>query len=128
MAFPGSVASDTDGLTQATHIQTTDATQTTLYSRTLPAVQTIRFRIEITGTKSDGTDRASYVREGVVYCSTTATATLGGSIYAPVPDYASDGTWGGVAISVSGAQLLAKVTGKSSTTINWRSRVTLAPA
>jgi hypothetical protein len=125
MTFPGSVARDTDFQVESTKLTTTDATSTLLWSKTIPKSSVMKYRITCVGIKSDASDRAVYVREGQAYRSSSGNATVGGSDAAPVPDYESDASWGGPAITAntSTQKLEIAVVGKASTTINWRCRV-----
>ncbi len=107
--------------------QTTDNTQTTL-STVAIADDTINIvHAHVYGIKSDGTDRASYLETQTVYRTGGGNATLLGSA---TTDHSaeSDASWGGVAISVSGNDLLVRVTGKNSTIIDWTCEVEIRSA
>lgn len=126
MGFPGSVFTDDAVQVENTKIQTTGASATTLWSRTLPTSSVLHVRAEIVGIKSDGSDRARYVRE-FTYYRASGNATLADTDYAPIPDYESDATWGGPALAVATGTVSLQVTGKAATTINWRARVQILP-
>lgn len=121
--FPGSLASDDMFQVETTKAQTTSATPLVVWNKTLPQKSALFVRVAVVGVKSDGTDRACYERAFTVY-RTTSTATIQGAVVAPVPDSESDASWD-VTCAVSTNDVQVLVTGKSSTTINWRVRVQL---
>lgn len=101
--------------TRTSAVQTTDDTQTTLYSLTLSDTSVYWLEASIIGRKTDGTDRAYYVRQTLVYRE-GGSATLG-TIQTPVTDE-SDASWDAT-FTVASNDILVRVTGVAATTINW---------
>lgn len=102
---------------QTSTVQTTDATETSIDSFTLDDEETYVIRINVVGTKSDGSDRCGVIKTAVVYRDGGGSATIEGSITAMIEEF-SDGLWD-VDITVSGNDMRASVTGVAATTINW---------
>lgn|SRR5574341_1108574 len=113
--------------TEDSKIQTTGATETVVWARTMTSTQsTWMLDIAVIGTKSGGTDRASFWRRATVYRAGSGDLAFGGAVLNPGVDYKSDGTWGDVNVTSTGSTVQVKVTGKAATTINWRAYVTLS--
>lgn len=98
-------------------VQTTDATVTTLISKTLAEGKAYIIIANIAGKQAD-TNRASYVRRACVYRPTAGSATLQGSVQDELT-IESDVNWD-CTIDVSGNAVRVRVTGVAATTIDWK--------
>lgn len=99
--------------------QTTDGVAQTAQYIALPDTSAILVTTKVLGKKSDATDRAIYSREGLFYRN-GGTATQQGATTTLGTDIESDATWTGPTLAVSGNLVLIQITGKASTTIDWR--------
>lgn len=95
---------------------TTDGTQTTIDSFTLVDDSVCIVRIHVTAVEYDGSDRAAYIYTAAVYRNGGNVAFQGTIRNALVVE--SDTSWG-VAITLSGNDVRASVTGVASQTIYW---------
>jgi hypothetical protein len=75
------------------------------------------------GTKSDGSDRAIYSRQGLFYRDAGGNATRQGATTTLGTDIESNGSWGGAAMGVSTTYAVAQVQGVGSTTVHWSTRL-----
>ena len=75
----------------------------------------------VVGRKTDGTEVGSFIRRACII-NTAGTASISGSVETVGTDI-NAGTWGGVTINCNAAFLRVAVTGKASTTIDWRVRI-----
>jgi hypothetical protein len=117
--YPGLVAAlGADGqyvagdkmLRRKAEVTTSDATVTTLFSKTLATDSAYRIIAKIVARRTDGTAaRAKYVREALVY-RISSTATLQGSVQLPVADIESDANWDAT-IDVSSNDVRVRITG-----------------
>lgn len=115
--------------TESAAKQTTNATETLVWSRTMSSTQsTWVLDVVLIGTKSGGTDRASFWRRATVYRAGSGALAFQGAVLNPGVDAKSDGTWGDINVTADTNDVQVKVTGKAATTINWRAYVTLAMA
>ena len=104
-------------------LQTTGATNTVAASLELPDNTAAILSHEVVAMESDGTDRAMYSKKGLFYRD-GGNATQQGSTQDVITDEESDANWTAT-LGVSSNDLLARVTGASATTINWRCHVTM---
>lgn len=98
-------------------VQTTDATVTTLMSKTLAEGKAYIIIANIIGKQAD-TNRASYVRRACVYRPAAGSATLQGSVQDELT-VESDASWD-CTIDVSGNDVRVRITGVAATTIDWK--------
>lgn len=105
----------------ASEVQTTNATTTTLQGVGLLDENTYHFNVYIIGVKSDGTDRASYILDFTAYRTGGGNATLQGAIVATYTSE-SNAAWNATAI-VSSTNIVLRVTGAAATTIEWGATV-----
>ena len=96
--------------------QTTDATETVIYTMAMPDPATWLVKATCEARKSDGTKREGFVKATIAYRS-GGSATLEGSI---VNMFAQPGTSYSMTYGVSGNDLQVKVTGAASETVDWR--------
>lgn len=102
-----------------TGVQTTDATQTTCGTYTVPA-GAYTVELLVTGAKSDLTAASGWkITVTVVNNSGTVSIVGGGAIIVGPTDGAT--TWA-VTVDVSGTSLRLRVTGAAATTIDWTAR------
>jgi len=104
------------GILETGSSTTTDAVKTTILDRTLDEGYVYLIRAKVTAKEGD-TNRAAYVREALVYRASGGSATLQGSVNAPLT-IESDSDWD-CTIEVSGNDVQLNITGKAATTINW---------
>lgn len=118
-AFTGSENVESTGA-----VQTTNATQTSVWSMTL-ADNTVYFiQAQTVGRGTDGADRMTAIDFALVYRQGGGGATLQGSPVDIVTPIKSTGatTWD-VSITVSGNDVRVSVTGAAATTINWATSI-----
>jgi hypothetical protein len=101
-------------------VQTTDATVTTLFSKTLSDNTLYYFEVSIIGRDAGGTNRAYYQRKLRVHRQGGGGATAG-TIQTPVTDE-SNAAWDAT-IDVNGNDVRVRVTGAAGVTINWACEV-----
>jgi len=102
-------------------VQTTDATVTTLYSKTLADDTVYVYDVLVTCRDTAGTERAVYSRRVRVHRESAGVAVLG-TIEASYTDESDAGM--NCTFTVSTNDIRVSVTGKAGTTINWAARVT----
>jgi len=102
-------------------ITTTNATVTDLVSYTLADESSYSWDVELTGMKSDGTDRALYHDKALVYRD-GGSATQQGATANIITAIESDANWAHT-LDVTSNNARSRVTGFAATTINWRGRV-----
>lgn len=98
-------------------VQTTDATVTTLISKTLAEGKAYIIVAKVVGKQAD-TNRASYVRRVCVYRPAAGSATLQGSVQDELT-IESDANWD-CTVDVSGNDARVRITGVAATTIDWK--------
>ncbi len=102
-------------------IQTTDDTQTSLFSMTLADTTAYLFTAEIVGRDAAGVEHCAYAKAVLVYRE-GGSATIQGTVQDNFPDIESSGglnaTW-----TVSGNDVRLSVTGLAATTINWAATI-----
>lgn len=103
-------------------VQTTDATQTTLYSETLADESAYMVRAYVTGKKNDSTDRAVYGKVACVYRDAGGGATIQGSVGDIFTDIESNASWD-VTVTVNTNDVRVSVTGVAATTIDWKGKI-----
>ena len=105
-------------------LDTTDDTQTTIFSKEIPLSSILHFRAVICGYA--GESRVRYVREFTTFRgSGTPVIDDNGTILVPAPDIDVPG-WG-VQIVIIGVMLEIKVTGGPSTPVHWIASVDVTP-
>ena len=119
------LANSTGVINEAAAVQTTDATVTTLYSRTLSDNTVYVYSVLVTCRDTGGTERACYARRVRVHRQGGGAATLG-TIEAPYPDESLASM--NATFTVSTNDIRVSVTGKAGTTINWAAQVTFIGA
>jgi hypothetical protein len=100
------------------YAQTTDATPTTILTYALADNTLYLIEATFTGRDQAGTHRCAYGRFAVAYRQSAGSATLQGSVQATFSDVETTAGLDAT-ITVSGNNLLFRVTGLASTTINW---------
>jgi hypothetical protein len=104
----------------STSVQTTDATQTTCGSYTVPNNSAVTAKLLVTGLKSDFTASCGWeLTLTARNAGGTVTIEGGGAIIVGPTDGAT--TWS-VTVDVSGTSLRLRVTGAAATTIDWTAR------
>ncbi len=106
----------TDPVVGSGTVQTTNATQTTCATIALPNGYIGIVEVLVIGANANSDQGAGYKIYGLYSCN-TGTATLIGSI-TKVFEQESDAAWDAT-FTTSGTNVLVRVTGKASTTINW---------
>jgi hypothetical protein len=106
-------------------VTTTDATQTTLYTFTLPASTTYLIEATVVARRTGGSsgsaeDGAGYVVRGV-YKNVGGTATLIGAV-SQIFVAESQGGWDAT-LTVSGGSVLLRVTGAANNSIAWLAEI-----
>lgn len=97
-------------------LQTTDATETVIHSKTMPDPSTWMVEVTCEARKSDGTKREAFNKSVLVYRS-GAGAIIAGNV---VNSFSQPGLTYGVAFGVSTNDFQVKVTGATSETVDWR--------
>lgn len=97
--------------------QTTDATETTLWSKTLDDNKAYLLEVRIAARQTDNTNRAAYIRRALIYRAGGG-ATIQGSVSDELT-IESDSNWNAT-IDVSGNDVRVRVTGAAGTTIDWQ--------
>ena len=119
-------AKGTETDTNPVHVQTTDATVTTLDSFTLASGTALLVSWNVTAIKSDSTQAAGYLVSATFRNNAGTVAAVGSvQVIAMEDDAAWDCT-----IDNSGTTIRLRITGKASTTIQWSavcSRLTVIP-
>jgi len=104
-------------------VQTTDNTVTTIDTILLDDEAVYVVEATVLGIESDDSNRAAYRVLGVFYRTGAGSATqIGSTDNVFVKETAA--SWTGATLSVSGSNVLVRVQGAASTTINWQSVVT----
>lgn len=122
VAPPGTTGSSLNSLDDAMvfdaeSVQTTDATETTIWSLALSDETTYHVRGTIIGVESDGSNRASYDLTVTAYRTGAGSATIQGTVTSLHAEE-SDTNWN-ADFDVNSNDLRIRVTGVASTTINW---------
>lgn len=102
-------------------VQTTDATVTTLYSKTLTTGKSYHIKA-IVAAKNGNTERADYVRRACVYRAAGA-AVLEGSVQDAFTVESSGASAWDCTIDVNSNDVRVRVTGAGSTTIDWKTKI-----
>lgn len=106
-----------------TETQTTDATETTVFTRSLDDENTYFVECEVTGVKSDGSQRAAYKLVAVVFRTGGVSSAIQGSVTS-LHTEESDSDWD-CNIKADGNNVIITVTGKAATTVEWSGHVTM---
>jgi hypothetical protein len=115
------LANSTGIVHESAAVQTTDATVTTLYSKTLADDTVYVFDVLVTCRDTAGTERAAYSRRVRAHRESAGVAVLG-TIEASYTDETDAGM--NCTYTVSTNDIRVSVTGKAGTTINWAAQVT----
>jgi hypothetical protein len=115
--FSGTLPADLQ-LRHCFKFQTTAAGPTTALTLTLPDESAYMVELRAVGMQSDGSNRAMYHREALVYRDGGG-ATLQGAVQDLGTPVESDANWNAT-IAVSGNTITIPLTGVAATTINWK--------
>lgn len=105
---------------QKAKVQTTNATVTNLFIIELADNASYSIRMFVSGTKSDGSDRAMYGRDACIYRD-GAGATLQGSVQA-ISGVESNASWD-ASISAASNSAAVVVQGVAATTVDWQGSI-----
>lgn len=103
-------------------VQTTNATQTTVWTETLDDESSYIIKAYVVGKKNDSTARAVYGKVACVYRDAGGGATIQGSVGDIFSDIESVAGWDAT-ITVSSNAARVSVTGAASTTVDWKVQV-----
>ena len=114
---------DQDGLMfgTITETETTDDTETTVFTRPLDDDTTYGIEVKVIGVEEDGSNRASFHRSIVVYREGGGNATIQGLEY-DIHSETSDLDWD-VALDVDGTNFEVNVAGIAATKVKWTGHV-----
>lgn len=116
------VAEDDGFVDRPDDLQTLNAAATTLYSRFLTDNTAVAITARVTGMKTDGSERAFYIRHALIYRD-GGIATIQGAVDNQLT-IESDANWDCTIDVDGGNNLRVRVTGVAATTINWRAKIT----
>jgi hypothetical protein len=109
-------------------LATSNAVATTIWTETLPATGAWSIWVYVTAQRTNGADRASYWRRGLIFRQGAGIATVQGIVQTPTPDIESTATYD-VTLGVDGANnARVQVSGAALHNVDWQARIEILEA